>query len=416
MNLLIDHTRYQDLLKKSFTSDISHWKMPTRKDEDWRYVSLKAVNDQSFSLNLLNPVTINTEVKQKIELAKLQDFTNLVFVNGLFNSECSDSLPKGIQLLSAGSQSAEIQKKFQQHQTYQNIFLDLADLYEKEGLNVTIAKGTKQNLNIIYYNGNFSGPAFAAYPKNIISIESKAKLNCNVQYITEDQSRYLLAPAFYFHCHDSSCLNLYTLQSLSHQSFIFDSYRMILDLKSDVTTVSVAQGGKISRSQIDYIVNDEYTNVRSYGAYQASDGQNIDFHTWIDHKKGLGISDQVFKGVIGKGGQGVFNGKVKIQKYSQKVNSAQLNKNLLLDSSAEMNSKPELDILADDVKATHGATIGQLNADEIFYLVSRGIPRQKALEMLSSGFLNEVIEKIDDKKIKDVFFKKIQEGFKTLSK
>ena len=416
MNLLSDHTRYQDLLKKSFTGDTSLWKMPTRKDEDWRYVSLKSVNDQTFSLNLLNSVTISQEIKGKIDLAKLPGYTNVIFINGIFSSDCSDKLPKEIQLLENRNQSSAIQKQFEVHKTYQNVFLDLADLYEKEGLNVVVTSGTKQNLNIIYYNGNFSGPAFSAYTKNFISVESKGKLNCNIQYITDDQSRYLLAPAFYFHCQDSSCLNLYTLQSLSQQSFIFDTYRILLDHKSDITSVSVAQGGKISRSQIDYIVNDEFTNVRSYGAYQSGDGQNIDFHTWIDHKKGLGVSDQIFKGVIGKGGQGVFNGKVKIQKYSQKVNSAQLNKNLLLDSSAEMNSKPELDILADDVKATHGSTVGQLNADEIFYLVSRGIPRQKALEMLSSGFLNEVVEKIDEKEIKDIFFKRIQEGFKTLSK
>lgn len=416
MNLLSDHTRYQDLFKNSFTGDLSQWKMPTRKDEDWRYISLKSVNDQSFALNLLNPVTVSVEVEQKVELAKLKGFTNLVFINGIFNSHCSDQLPTGVQLLSSGKSLASKQKQFEMHKTYQNIFLDLADLYEKEGLDVTVAPGTKLNLNIVYYNGNFSSPAFAGYTKNFISLAPNAKLNCNIQYITEDHSRYLLAPAFYFHCQESSYLNLYTLQSLSLQSFIFDTYRIILDLKAEVTSVSVSQGGKISRSQIDYIVNGELTNLRSYGAYQASEGQNIDFHTWIDHKKGLGVSDQVFKGVIGKGGQGVFNGKVKIQKYSQKVNSAQLNKNLLLDSSAEMNSKPELDILADDVKATHGSTIGQLNADEIFYLVSRGIPRQKALEMLSSGFLNEIVEKVDDQQIKDIFFRKIQEGFKTLSK
>ena len=361
MNLLNDHSRYQDLLKKSRNSgEITLLKMPTRKDEDWKYVSLKPVNDQSFSLNLLNPVSVSAEVKAKIDSAKLKNYANLVFINGMFSQECSDKLTAGIQPLSESNSLAtsQLQKQWDPHTTYQNVFLQLADLYEKEGLNVSIAKGTKQNINIIFYSGHFSTPAFAGYAKNYFCIEPGAKLNCNIQYLTEDQSRYLLAPAFYFHCKENSLLNLYTLQSSSQQSFIFDTYRILLDQKSDVTTVSLAQGGKISRSQIDYIVNGEYTNVRSYGAYQSSDAQNIDYHTWIDHKKGLGISDQIFKGVIGKGGQAVFNGKVKIQKHSQKVNSAQLNKNLLLDASAEMNSKPELDILADDVKATHGSTIG----------------------------------------------------------
>ena len=176
-------------------------------------------------------------------------------------------------------------------------------------------------------------------------------------------------------------------------------------------TVSV---GIVSHVVQDIVLNGDGANANLNALYSAYGKQHVDNHTSIDHRMPNGTSNQLYKGILNDASRAVFNGKVFVRAVAQQTNSYQLNKNLLLGKNCRVDTKPQLEIFADDVKCTHGATIGQLDEDEMFYLQTRCIPRKAATEILAHGFVDDLFNRIKNNSVHQKLNILIEPSFKAL--
>jgi FeS assembly protein SufD len=184
------------------------------------------------------------------------------------------------------------------------------------------------------------------------------------------------------------------MQRESESAFHVGSLHVAQERSSQLTTHSISLGGAIVRSDIDTALGGEGSGCVLNGLYLVRGQQHVDQHTFIDHARAHCDSHELYKGILDGKSRGVFDGRIVVQKDAQKTNSGQVNRNLLLSSDAIIDTKPQLEIHADDVKCTHGSTIGQLDESSIFYLRSRGIGLEEARQMLTYAFASEVLDRI----------------------
>ncbi len=189
-------------------------------------------------------------------------------------------------------------------------------------------------------------------------------------------------------------LDFYKIQNDSLKSFRIHQTQIYQEQHSILNSFHIDLGGALVRNNLTVSLDGEGIETNLFGCYLTTGNQLIDNHTTIEHLKPHGNSNELYKGVLGGQSKGVFSGTIYVARDAQKTNAFQSNKNLLLSQDAEINSKPQLKIFADDVKCTHGATIGQLDQEAIFYFQQRGISAEHAQNLLRSAFVGEVIEKI----------------------
>jgi Fe-S cluster assembly protein SufD len=193
---------------------------------------------------------------------------------------------------------------------------------------------------------------------------------------------------------DDARITHYRVQRESSEAFHVAATEVELGRNSFYQTTSINLGGRLSRHDIDVRMDQEGAECRVDGLYMIEGSQHTDTHSVIDHRQPHCTSRQLYKGILDGKSRAVFNGKVFVRHGAQQTDAQQTNKNLLLSNEAQIDTKPQLEIFADDVKCTHGAAVGQLEEDELFYLESRGISPALARNMLTYGFAEEVIEKI----------------------
>jgi Fe-S cluster assembly protein SufD len=187
---------------------------------------------------------------------------------------------------------------------------------------------------------------------------------------------------------------LFKIQDENSKSFQVSRTQAEQRKNSVFTTYTVTTGGALVRNDINTLLNDEGCETHLFGLYLTDGEQHVDNHTLIDHAKPHCISNELYKGVLNDRSRAVFNGKVFVRPDAQKTNAYQSNKNILLTKDASVDTKPQLEIYADDVRCTHGATVGQLDDESVFYLRSRGIPKEHALIILIRAFADDIFENI----------------------
>ena len=185
------------------------------------------------------------------------------------------------------------------------------------------------------------------------------------------------------------------VQAVGTDAFDFGSTTVIQEQDSELHALSVALGGRIARHTCNVLAAAPGTNSRLGGATVAAGGQVVDHHTYLEHAAPGCASRQLYRTVLGRGGHAVFAGRILVRPVAQQTDAFQLNQNLLLDD-ARVDTKPQLEIGADDVRCTHGATTGRLNDDQLFYLQARAIPRAQGVRMLARGFVDEVVGELPD--------------------
>jgi Fe-S cluster assembly protein SufD len=191
----------------------------------------------------------------------------------------------------------------------------------------------------------------------------------------------------------------YKLQRESENAFHIATTYVTQGHDSSYSSHSLSLGGSLARNNLNVVLNGPGADCELNGLYVSKGRQHVDNHTTIDHAKPNCTSRELYKGIMDDTSSGVFNGKIVVRKDAQKTNARQTNKNLLLSKNASINTMPQLEILADDVKCTHGATIGQLNEEELFYLRSRGIDREAARTLLTYAFASELLRSVKIKPI-----------------
>ena len=208
--------------------------------------------------------------------------------------------------------------------------------------------------------------------------------------------------------HQDAFMDYYKLQNDLETASLIDNTFIVQDKNSHASVHTFSLGGKLIRNNLNFFHKGEHILSTLKGVTILKGKQHVDHCTLVHHAQPNCESHQDYKGIFSERSKGVFNGQILVDKIAQKTNAFQQNNNILLDDKASVNTKPQLEIYADDVKCSHGSTSGSIDFDTIHYLKSRGIPEQEAIKLLINGFLNEVLEKLEDLKLKKFLLKKLE--------
>ena len=371
---------------------------PSPREEEWKYTNVSAIEKKLFKPTAALDVTeLDSGWLQAFELA---DSWAIVLIDGRFSAEHSslDGLPEGVIVLSMAEAletcPEQVHSRMGRAVTEADHgFINFNTAWFTDGLFVyvpekTVLSKSVQLLNVV------TRPDSLATTRNIIVLDALAEAKVIETFIGIDATAYLTAAVTEVFVGCNAGLNLYKLQSEAGKAFHFGGTYVKQDRDARFKHHSFSFGGLLARNEVHCdlgMAAECYLN----GLYIGVKQQHIDNHTRINHIKPYAISRELYKGVLDQRARGVFQGRVVVFEDAQKTDSEMNNRNLLLSDHAEADTKPQLEIYADDVKCAHGVTVGQLEDKAIFYLQSRGVDEDTARNMLTFAFANEMVDKID---------------------
>jgi len=379
---------------------------PQKSEEAWRYLNIKPILQREWSWFHDKERLVMSGHEQKITEAlrnlRIENSLRLVFVNGVLDVDRSPDLAEiqgsGISIQSLGDWKENASHySLEEVETSVDGFSLLNDICFDRQIELEVSKDVTLSkvLHFVFLTSGISGVML--HPRLRCQLKTGARISAIVQWISlDDLAEEFVNFSDSWRVADSAQLRLVHLQTLNRFSYSIGKTELKVAERANLDSLAISLGSKLSRHQLDCNICGGGANVRMNGLYLAQGEQTSDFHTLIHHQVGGSKSSQLYKGVLKDRGIGIFNGKVRIDSGAQEAESAQLNKNLLLSPNAEANSKPEMDIQADNVVATHGATFGRLSEDELFYLQSRAINKNAAMTMMMTGFSNEVLLALQD--------------------
>lgn len=299
----------------------------------------------------------------------------------------------------------------------QDYFDGLNQSYWGRGALLRLSGQTEQKLQLLFLTAAQDGrPTWSPFQVGI-DVQPGSRWQVFEQHFSlrpQDPTEQWQQPELRIQVREKSELQWSQWQGLPAHQQVVERSRFVVDSGAQLKALHMAAGGTLSRQNIDIHIIGAAGNVELNGITMAGGGQTVDFHTFIDHAAGGSSTTQLYKGILGADTQAVFNGRVLIRKGSQKASSEQLNQNLLLSDRAEIDSKPELEIFADDVKATHGSAIGQLSEEEVFYCLSRAIPLAEAKEMIALGSVLGLLQDIPDVNLKKALQVELSKAYRRL--
>lgn len=381
---------------------------PTTRNEAWKYTNVAPILKTPFRQLLdVELDGLTAESIAPFTFAESRQ-SQLVFVNGLFARELSNvtGLPSGVTVSNLADVPAGLSKTVSDHlgvyANYRNqSFTALNTANVGDGAFVYIAKGNAVETPIHLLFISTSTEATVSHPRVLVVAEEASIGTLIESYVTSGEGIYFNNAVTEAVVGQNAVLNHYRLQEESERAFHVGTTEVHQERGSNYTSYAISLGGEIARHNLNVAVSDEHIETTIDGLYVVTGNQHTDSHTVIDHQKPHSASHQLYKGILDGRGRAVFNGKVFVREGALLTDARQLNKNLLLSPEAHVDTKPELEIFADDVKCSHGATVGQLEGDELFYLASRGIPQERAQALLTFGFAEDVIRRIKLKSVRE---------------
>ncbi|NKB35916.1 MAG: Fe-S cluster assembly protein SufD [Gammaproteobacteria bacterium] len=374
---------------------------PSTRHEAWKYTDVRSLLKQNFISVDTDDSTVGAEQMQTIRFPDL-DCYELVFVNGHFNSALS-SLPasgEAINVSSISTAGDDVRAKIEQYlnqyaSTDKHGFAALNTAFLNDGTFIHAADNAQidKPLHLVFIS-NKQNSSFIAHPRNLIILGSNARATVIESYIGLDNAEYCTNTVTEIITSEGAHLEHYKLQQESDLAYHIGYLHAHCHKDSRLDSHSISLGGLLVRNDIDTVLAGRGAHVGLNGLYIAGNNQHIDNHTRVDHNMPNTSSDETYRGVLDGKARAVFNGKVVVHKDAQQIDAQQSNANLLMSDDAEIDTKPELEIYADDVKCTHGATIGQLDENMLFYLRSRAIDETTARSLLTFAFADEVIKRI----------------------
>jgi len=388
-------------LKAFRQKSFSQWaasSMPTVKDEEWKYTSLADLVDRRFQIAAHHKLI---EDRQFDDYRDKKDI-NIVLINGVLWGALSDlkHLPQGLAVLSLNEAlahgNAEVQdtiSKLTPNDT--KAFLWMNQALFLDGVYIQVAKDAviEPLVHIIHVTSGIV-PQTVVFPRSFISVAESAQVNILESHICFEPVPYLSNAVTDMKIAANAVVGYCKAQAESHQAVHVGTTRIWQEKASVLDSFSFNHGSLLTRNNLSILLKGEGTNTIMNGLYGLDGNQQVDNHTLLDIQQPNCTSYQLYKGLLNDKSRAIFNGKIYVHAIAQKTNAYQLNKHLLLGKEARVDTKPQLEIFADDVKCTHGATIGQLSQEEIFYLQSRCITQQMAIQLLSKGFIDDIINTI----------------------
>lgn len=384
-------------IRKSGLNSLKELDFPTSKNEYWKYSRTNRITKYSYQFNRLNSISQNLD---SVRVEGLDTY-EVVIINGFLNKELS-SLPSNecVEIKSFDDcTTEELRSYFSQNlDNISNVFSALNTAYFTDGI-IIIAKGLcDKPVHLIHYS---EGDKIISQPRNIFVTKKHAELSIIKSSINYNTSDFFYNSVNEFFVGENSKLNYYVIQDYQKGINVISTNIATQEKNSRFSSFNYTLSGDWIRNNTNVFVKGENCESNLYGAYQPTGKQHIDNHTIMDHLMPNCESNEHYKGTVADKATGVFNGKVFVRKDAQKINAFQSNNNILLSDDATMNSKPELEIYADDVKCSHGSTSGQLDEEAVFYLQSRGLSKKSATALLIGAFLGEVVEKIEIPALKE---------------
>jgi Fe-S cluster assembly protein SufD len=373
-------------LREKASERFSALGFPTTHDEDWRFTSVAPIAKVKWG----KPEASGEQVEDLPRFGK-----RLVFVNGRFAPRLSClRLPAAVKAgsLAAALDNQNVEEHLARNATYQQqAFVALNTAHLEDGALIEIAKGTviEEPLHLVFLSTHMDQAA--TYPRNLILIGAQTQVSLVEHYL--GTGRYFTNSVTEISAGEGAVVDYYRLQMESEAAFHVSNLQVQLARDTNFTSHSISLGGALVRNDVNAVLS-EGTECTLNGFYLVSGTQHVDNHTAIDHAKPHAASHELYKGILDGRSNAVFNGKILVRKDAQKTDAKQTNKNLVLSEDATINTKPELQIYADDVRCTHGATIGQIDAESLFYLRARGIGREEARGMLIVAFARDVLDRI----------------------
>ena len=373
---------------------------PTTKNEDWHFTSVSPIAEQEFAL-----LSTATGDVQRDELAPfllgLRGHV-MTFVNGRFDASLSDlsALPKGVtlcDLASAWTSAPTLAARVGKQTGYQNAaFTALNTAFMTDGAVLEIAKDVQvaEPIHLLFVTDATAAKGMM-HPRNLIVVERNAKATVIESYVSLSDAMYLTNHVTEVSIADGATLQHYKMQREAARAFHVGTVEVAQAKDSHYVSFSLTTGGRLSRSNIYTTLDGEGSGATLNGLVMLGEDQHADVQTQIIHAQPNCYSRELYKNVLDDSSHGVFNGKVYVHPVAQKTDGKQTNKTLLLSEAAHIDSMPQLEIFADDVKCTHGATIGQIDEMALFYLKSRGVSNTLARQLLTYAFAADVIETIE---------------------
>ena len=407
---------------------------PSPREEEWRYTNVSGIEKKLFSPSLA--LTADDVDAEWLNEHKIADAWVLVLVNGRFSSELSvlADLPVGVSVMSMADALNTQAEKLEPYlgsaaSHLEHGFIAFNAAWFTDGLFVHVPSKLvlDQPIQVLHI---VTGADVMTVTRSVIIVEESAEAKVIETYISRDgvyaasqsgtdstagvANAYLTAAVTEIFVELNADLTLYKMQSESEKAYHFGGSYIIQNRDARFTHHNFAFGGLLSRNDI-HVDLGYASECELNGLYLGTKRQHIDNHTRIKHLKAHAISRELYKGVLDGRARGVFQGRVIVAEDAQKTDSQMNNRNLLLSDDAEVDTKPQLEIYADDVKCAHGVTVGQLDEKSIFYLQSRCVDQETARNMLTFAFANEMVDKIKikslhDKVLEQVLIRFPQEG------
>ena len=374
---------------------------PNSRLENWKYTDVRPIKKKSFSNVSEATVSVSTDEINAIRFDGL-DCIEVVFINGVFSKEHSslEALDKGLvveNMLDALANDKDLLAKHLTKYADDKVspFTALNTAFIQNGTFISLAANTviEKPISILYLSKE-SNSALATHPRNLIVMGENSQATVIESYIGLDDANYFTNAVTEVALSSSAILKHYKIQQESLNAYHIGNLNVMQGKDSKLESHSISLGGSLVRNDIHGQLAAEGAEIIMNGLYMTGDKQHVDNHTRVDHLKPRTLSTENYRGVLNGKSRAVFNGKVIVHKDAQKIEAHQNNANLLLSDDAEIDTKPELEIYADDVKCTHGATVGQLDQNMLFYLRSRAIDEETARSLLTYAFADELISNI----------------------
>jgi len=373
---------------------------PTTHDEDWRFTNVSAIAQTPFRLARNGRFRLSQKELKPYQVADVP--CRIVFVNGHFARELSllGELPNGVRVSSLSREISSSSGAIEAHlgrylDIRRDAFCALNTAFVEDGAFVHISRGTlvEEPICLLFVSTGDDAPSMS-HPRNLIVAEEDSQATFVEDYVSLDGGAAFCNTVTELVAGDHTVLSHYMIEREHKQTFNVSTLRIQQGRNANVTSHSVLLGGALVRNNVHPVLAGEGGECLINGLFIGSGQQHLDNYMLVEHASPRCGSRQFYNGILDGHAHGVFHGRIIVHKDAQKTDAKQTNRNLLLSDDAQIDTKPQLEIYADDVKCTHGATIGQIEGDALFYLRSRGIDEVSARKLLLFAFASECLDRM----------------------
>lgn len=398
-----DHVNVNDAVHDIRSEAIKNFEtkgFPSKKEEAWKYTSLNSLQKVDFSVFPKQENTLEYKDVKKYFLHEIDTY-KIVFVDGIYSSYLSETTHDGVDvcLMSSALNKPEyrqiIELYFNKVASKDESLTALNTAFSKEGAYIYIPKNKapRKPIQIIHLaTGNEA--ALMLQPRNLVIAEENAELQIIERHQSLTSNEVFTNSVTEIFAAKDARVDYYKVQNDNEHASLVDNTYIDQKGNSVVRVHTFSFGGKLTRNNLNFYQNGEHIDSTMKGVTILDGKQHVDHYTLVHHAQPNCESHQDYKGIYDDRSTGVFNGKILVDKIAQKTDAFQQNNNVLISDKATINTKPQLEIFADDVKCSHGCTIGQLDDEALFYLQSRGIPKKEASALLMYAFANNVLESV----------------------